>query len=483
MMRTVAHGEVWFQPEAARRVAELMRLQYSAVRSAYQAVHKRGLSGNDVRVYVKRNYMTGLNQRYISDACAVASGIKQDHAMFGGRRAWERLRTGALTKAEWSDRRNSQLYSRGDRAKSGNANIRIVGDRLLINDPAAHGRWIEGRLFVPEKWRPGLSETPLYDVRIIRRKNGRFTVAASWETAAPPVTTNRSRGTLGVDANPDVVAVADVSVDGNLLGHRSIGAQRLPFALKEKRDNDVRLLAKDVVDEAARLGKPIALEKLGFSAESRRTGFRKFRRTKSNFVWRKILDAVESRAARSGVEVIPVHPAFTSDLGELKYARMYSMNRHAAAALVIGRRGAGFLERQDFTVTPDAPGSNRVNLEGRSRSLYLTPKAYSWMRRRFMRPGRPKPADLTGPGPAPGSRSGIRLGMVSDDGSEAIFGSLVPVRVDPRANRGSELVAPVDGGVDGSGPVGSGDVQRLSGRRKASLEARGFPRIFLNQEG
>ena len=401
-MRTVAHGEVWFPPEAASRVMELMKLQCSAARSAYQAAHRHGLSGNAVKVYVKKNYMRPLNQRYVADACAVASVVRQDHAMFGGRRAWERLQTGAMTKAEWLDGRNSRLYSRGDRSRGHgrNANIRIAGDRLLVNDPAPRGRWIEGRLFVPEKWRKGLSETPIYDVRIVRR-NGRFFVMASWESAPPPVTTDRSRGALGVDANPDVVAVADVSADGNLLGHRSIGAQRLPFASKAKRDNDVRLLAKRVVDEAARLGKPIALEKLKFSKGSRQIGWRKFRRAKSNFVHRKLLDAVASRAARSGVEVIPVHPAFTSDLGELKYAEMYSMNRHAAAALVIGRRGAGFLERRSFTVTvmPKSSGSNRVNLEGGSRSLYLTPRAYSWMQEKFLRPN---PADLTGPGPAPG---------------------------------------------------------------------------------
>ena len=401
-MRTVAHGEVWFTSEAAQRVEELMRLQCSAARSAYQAVHKHGMSGNAVCVYVKRNYMAGLNHRYVANACTLASGIKQDHALFGGRRAWERLQTGAMTKAEWQSRRNSRLYSRGDRSKDHgrNANIRIAGDRLLVNDPSERGRWIEGRLFVPEKWRRGLSRIPCYGVRIVRR-SGRFFFMASWENDPPPVVTDRSKGALGIDANPDVVAVADVSADGSLLGHRSLGAQRLPFASAAKRDNDVRLLAKRVVDEAARLGKPVALERLKFPPGSRQAGWRKFRRAKSNFVHRKILDAVASRAERSGVEVIRVNPAFTSDLGELKYAKMYSMNRHAAAALVIARRGAGFLERRSFTVTvmPKASGSNRVNLEGGSRSLYLTPRAYSWMQEKFLRPN---PADLTGPGPAPG---------------------------------------------------------------------------------
>jgi IS605 OrfB family transposase len=448
---------------------ELMRLQCSAARSAYQAVHKRGLSGNAVIIYVKRNYMAALNQRYVANACTVASGVKQDHALFGGRRAWEQLRTGALTKAEWRDGRNARLYSRGDRSKYrfGNPNIRIAGDRLLVNDPSGRGHWIEGRLFVPEKWREVLSQTPCYDVRIVRRKNGRFTVAASWEVDPPPIITDRSRGVLGVDANPDVVAVADVSADGNLLGHCSIGAQRLPFALKAKRDNDVRLLAKRVVDEAQRLGKPIALERLKFPAGSRSAGCRKFRRAKANFVYRKILGAVASRAERSGVEAIPVNPAFTSDLGELKYARMYSMNRHAAAALVIGRRGVGFLERQDFTVTPDASGSNRVNLEGRSRSLYLTPKAYSWMRDCFLhdqgcasdpqglkhspRP-HPKPADLTGPRSAPGSRPGIISDPSGPKSSFAARSGIRPGTPDPAGPESSMAVGPSAGGIPAGEP-------------------------------
>ena len=354
----------------------------------------------------------------------------------------------------------------------GNANIRIVGDWLLVNDPSAYGRWIEGRLFVPGKWREGLSKTPLYDVRIIRRKNGKFTVAASWEVAPPPTVTDRSRGALGVDANPGVVAVADVSADGNLLGHRSIGSQRLPFASKAKRDNDVRLLAKRVVDEAVRLGKPIALERLKFPAGSRQAGWRKFRRAKSNFVWRKILDAVTSRAARSGVEVIPVNPAFTSDLGELKYARMYSMNRHAAAALVIGRRGAGFLERQDFAVTPDASESDRVNLEGRSRAMHLTPKAYSWMRERFLYP---KPADLTGPGPAPGSRPGIRPGTISDPvGPESSMAVGPSVGGIPAGESGVRTGRPRELAVDGVilGSIRDIPDDAILGRRKASSEAK-----------
>lgn len=422
VLRIVAHGAVWFPPEAEPRIRDLMRLQCSATRSAYQAIHQHGLRNNAVRAYVKRNYMGHLNQRHISDACMVAAAIQEDHAIFGGRREWERLQNGTLSKQEWQDLRNSQLYSRGDRREKGNPNIRLRGDRLLVNDPSRRGAWIEGHIFMPPKWSPDLT---CYDARLIRRE-GKFNLTVSWTVEAPLVVTDRARGVLGLDVNPALVALSDVSPGGDLLGHMLLPLQRLPFASRDKRDNDIRLLAKEVVARALDRGTPIAMEVLGFPNRAR--GSRKFQRMRSNFVFRRILNAIESRAARYGVEVIDVNPAFTSILGGLLYAGKLSLNGHAAAALVIGRRALGLRERQEFTVTPDASGSNRLNLEGRGRSLYLTRRAYSWLLERFLEP---KPADLTGPG--------RRSGTCPKESRRGMDAS-------PQANRAPEPVGHVDGG-------------------------------------
>ena len=87
-IRRVSHGQVWFSnPEP---ILELCQLQCSATRSAYQAIHKHGLKGNDIKNYVKKNYMQALNQRYVADACSIASGINQDNSIFGGKRAWKK---------------------------------------------------------------------------------------------------------------------------------------------------------------------------------------------------------------------------------------------------------------------------------------------------------------------------------------------------------------------------------------------------------
>ena len=56
-MTKIAHGSVWFKPEVEVRILELMKFQSSALRSAYQAITKHKLKFNDLKNYVKRNYV------------------------------------------------------------------------------------------------------------------------------------------------------------------------------------------------------------------------------------------------------------------------------------------------------------------------------------------------------------------------------------------------------------------------------------------
>jgi IS605 OrfB family transposase len=360
-----------------------MLVQSSAVRSAYQFMRRTGHVTNEVKKHVKTRYMADLNQRYVSDACGIAAQMRdKPSVIFGGKKAWKNFQSGELAKEDWQQRRNSLLYSRGDKTKKGNPNIRVVKDKILINDPAARGLWIEGKFWMPAKFKPNWS---CYDVRLKWVGEDKFKVSISWDELAPHViTTSPSNGTIGVDCNPDGVALVEVNSDGNLLDHRYEKEQRIQFACEGKRTYDVRQLAIQVVDYAVKVRKPLVLEELRFWGGKQRGA--KFQRMKHNFLHRRILDAIKSRAASEGVEAIEVNPAFTSVLGLLKYAGMYSLNRHTAAALVIARRGMEIKERQTFTDTLQGRGGSRVKLEARSRNHALKPKAWSWMKDSFLRP-------------------------------------------------------------------------------------------------
>ena len=388
-IRRVAHGQVWFSnPEP---ILELCQLQCSATRSAYQAIHKHNIKGNDVKKYVKKNYMQALNQRYVADAFSIASGVNQDNSIFGGKRSWKLMNNGVISKDEWKNRRNNSLYSRGDKTKNGNPNIRIEDNILKVNIPTERGKWSEGKLHVPKKFSPSLE---CYDIRLKYVGDGKFKVMLTWEEEKPAVVTNRN-GAIGIDINPDGVAIVEVNQHGNLLHHRYEKSDRLTYGNNCQRLQDVREIANRVIKYALNTGKQIVIEDLKFTQTKK---YKKFNRMSHNFIYRKLSEAIERKAYLSRVKLVKVNPAFTSILGLLKYKDMYFLNRHTSAALVIARRGMGIKENQTFSVKEktdkkEKSDKDKLNLEGRGLSIDLTRKAWSWMQEGFLLQ---KTATLTG---------------------------------------------------------------------------------------
>src|SRR4030042_5409695 len=136
---------------------QLMRDWSSCVRYAYQRIHRDGITvSNEIVKSCKPYYMTRLNQRYIQDAVLKAKAVPQEHSIFGGRRNWRELQSGLLNKEKWREIRNSEVYSRGDRTKSGNPNIRVLrtpeGYKLRIGLAKAR-EFITFHLYIPEKFR------------------------------------------------------------------------------------------------------------------------------------------------------------------------------------------------------------------------------------------------------------------------------------------------------------------------------------------
>ena len=117
-----------------------------------------------------------------------------------------------------------------------------------------------------------------------------------------------------------------------------------------------------------------------------------------NFIYRKMIEAVKSRAVKEGVEVIEVPAAYTSVVGKLKYQDMYSLSVHNAAAMVIGR--LGLLPKSDRVVVNVSGSEERPKLEARGRSVTLKKKSLLWFKSKFRICQ--KPPALTGPCLAPG---------------------------------------------------------------------------------
>jgi IS605 OrfB family transposase len=389
-MIVIAHGLVYFKdPSVVSRVKELMLHWGSCKRSAYQAIHKHNLKGNEVKIYCKQNYKNTLSGRYIADAVCDAGKINQDHALFGGKELWNKFINGTISKKKFQHIRNNTLYSRGEKTHKGNPNIRIMGNQLWINDPSERSLWLKGKLWVNKP-----VNLSCYGARL-QLKEGKFHVIFSWEELDPPKITDKSKGVIGVDTNPNGEALTEINSTGNIMSHVFLKNNRIQFARSGKRDYDIKQMAVKIVSIALQAGKPIVLEQLKFNNKKRS---KKFNRMSHNFIHRKMIKAIKSCAIKSGVEVIEVPAAYTSIVGKLKYQKMYSLSVHNAAAMVIGR--LGLLPNSDKVVVDVSGSEEWPKLEAGGQSVTLKKKSLLWFKSKF-RVCQKSPA-LTGPCLVPG---------------------------------------------------------------------------------
>jgi IS605 OrfB family transposase len=395
-MRTIITGTI--HQGDFKALNQIMRDFSSCIRFAFQRIKKDKIVDKDqLRNICKIKYNEKMNSRYIADAVLKAiitnrsietKENKYKHPIkiiFGGKRNWKKLQTGSLKKEEWHQIRDSELYSRGEKSKSGNLNIRVLdtseGYKLRVGLGKAR-EFIIFNLYIPDKFKEIFElNNDCYDIRI-KYKDNRYYVMIGVEVPEVTPIYLCKNGTIGVDVNPDGLAVAEIDTSGNLLKHEYLECQRMQFSKHTKRKNDIEMLALQIVNRAILAGKGIVIEDLKFN--DKKSSIKKFNRMRHNFLYAQILRAIERRALKDGVEVKKVNSAFTSISGILKYQEMYSLNRHTSAALIIARRGFGIIEK--IRVKVDWLKNKKVNLAGAYRSqgkaleIALTNRSYSYFR-------------------------------------------------------------------------------------------------------
>jgi IS605 OrfB family transposase len=314
--------------------------------------------------------------------------------IFGGRFLWKRVCKGRASNEEWRQVRQNRLYSRGDETKGGNPNLKISyhNGEFTLSVTISHlseqtgidskerpimtkAPRVTGKLWLSEKhrlkvWELLLSGAP-YTVELIKGKDSRYRAHIAFITQIPEIATNPNRGCLGMDTNPDGVALANVSYFGqpepwpegftipypkalhkfdrefrvtvHPNGFLYIKIPELSYSSSYRRTYLIGVLSKVVTDIAKSLGKPIALENLNFNKDRLDTN-KGFNRMASSFPFKKMIEAVIRKAIKEGVGVKPVWPAHTSTIGYHKYMQRYGILVHHAAALVIARRAIGYKE-------------------------------------------------------------------------------------------------------------------------------------------
>jgi IS605 OrfB family transposase len=350
---------------------DLTRRFSSAVRFAYN----RLLEGKN-REELKRQdgslcALFRLNTRYADDAVMKAralldsareKGLDPRKVVFGGRGLFEQLKRKHLSgkalerlRREWRERRQGLLYSRGDKSRSGNLNLRLeVRDGALwLRVNLGDGTYAYALVKTSHPNLNALVERVYaglpYNVELSLRE-GRVYAHFTWEEELPNPVHTKEKGVLALDVNADPyhLALAVVAPDGNLVRHHRLLLEEVDRA-KNRGLKEILLwrVAHQVVALAEERGVAIATERLKYLRKSRRgdgTG-RHFRRKQHRFAYRSLLEKIHALARRRGVEVVEVNPKDTSTIGILKYAPVLSLSKDTAAAYVIGRRALGFEER------------------------------------------------------------------------------------------------------------------------------------------
>jgi IS605 OrfB family transposase len=357
-------------------VLDLMRRFSSAMRYTYQRLLE-GEKRKDLKK--KLSKLFDINTRYSDDAILLAQstissckerGQNPKKLIFGSRKLFEQLKKNHLTgkrrkqlKAKWKESRQGNLYSRGDKSKQGNLNLRFewINDKLylrinignrqyiyakVIRDVKREkDKWIEFMFMLENAYR--YKAWFPYSVRL-KVKNGNIYAFISIEERLPPITIKKDNGIIGIDVNayPFHLALAFTSKDGNLEKYERINLNKLLEVNSEKRRYLEWQIAHKIIEIAKRESKAISIENLQKLPKGKRgDGFAKLRRRLQKWSYKRLLDKIEVLARRNGIELVKVNPAYTSVIGKLKYSPQYNIDKDVAGAYVIARRGLGFKER------------------------------------------------------------------------------------------------------------------------------------------
>ena len=153
-------------------------------------------------------------------------------------------------------------------------------------------------------------------------------------------------GYVGLDINADCITLAETNRHGNLLNSKVI-----PLVTYGKNTDQAETLicevAKQIVDYAALVKKPVCMERLSFKAKKAALNKDnpKQARMLSSLSYNKIIQAVKARAYRFGIVVKDVNPAYTSVIGLVNYSKKFGISVHQAAAFAVARRGSDCRER------------------------------------------------------------------------------------------------------------------------------------------
>lgn len=270
----------------------------------------------------------------------------------GSKQLFRNLTHKKITKEEWRDKRSNAIYSRGEKSKGGNENIKLtyLGENLFeiqILNPLnkKKGDRISFTVRFPDKFvftiASYLETKEAYSVRVLR-ENGKYEVHLSLEEENT-CTPNFEKGIAGLDMNPDNLSVTIVHPNGNFRDSKVFWLHDVNTVSADKRDWMIQNMVLEVLNWIKSFDvDTLSIEELKFLQQSKSSSFN---RMASNFSFSSMTKALISACFKESIALVQVKPYYSSFIGKIKYQQTYGLSIHQSAAFVLARRGMGYEEK------------------------------------------------------------------------------------------------------------------------------------------
>lgn len=259
-------------------------------------------------------------------------------------------------------RRDSQIsYVGRKEEKSGNQMFQFSYDRKYNyynfkirkdfgkwkNDRSSE-RYVEGRChfkYMSRELRKVLEDKSSPVTVSIIRKNGRYYLHVSITLQYTPETicTRKEHGTIGIDFNKGMLAIAETDQSGNL---KNIFQRKFVFGKAGRTKAQLSEILSNVCNYAIEKGKDIVIEDLkSFKKKKAKTNKAKTEQGKEyNDMLHKLpystySQLIEDMCFKRRISLIKINPYNTSKIARQKFCKRMSLNIHSGAAYVIARHG------------------------------------------------------------------------------------------------------------------------------------------------
>jgi len=254
----------------------------------------------------------------------------------------------------WQETRDSQFFVLGSKDESGGCQgcvmTHLGGNRFALRlrlDGEAQ-RWISLEVsfaYGVEHVLAALKAKQAMSYRFLRDAKG-WRVFISTEVMPTPTCTDVRLGVIGVDFNVGFVSVSETDRFGNIIASQDVPMVTAELS-KHATQTAISIAVEKIIAIACKAQKPISIEFLDFAKKKAQLSYASPGRQRmlSAFAYMRFAQTVGARAHDAGIEVVEVRSAYSSKIGQQKYARRYGLSGHRAAAFVLARRGQRFPDR------------------------------------------------------------------------------------------------------------------------------------------